>query len=242
MFAPLDETKRKEMRSAKGRDLFSGWGPRRQSPESIAERTYVTVDELRRLGALEHDLWPRTEVRALRPSDPTLSSMTVEDFGRLIDRKARFDPPPAPMAVSPWGYKILLTSNHRGHDPQGMSLTVQAGGFRPDMQNEVVFNLHGDNPLWAAPEVCLTIVRRLAEIWDSDWSGAQGVWGDLMDWKPYRWIYWARPGADPLPYRHAPPPDGPPDEVREMMGGELSIWNAGAGEAADQAPDSESPA
>lgn len=207
------------------RDFVCGWSARPESALSIARRVQRMTRELGRMDPRFTFLWPQFAARAIRPTDPgPVLDLSDETFGDLIDRKARFDPPPFPAPVDPWGYSLALggtpTSELRDY-----GANVYAGRWRePPFDNSVDLEIDQHHEIWRHRDQAVQVLGILIEVWQPDWGYAagrpsDGACGDtygrpLMTWSAEKGLAVPRAFLDV----------GPPLEIRDYLGGELQIW------------------
>jgi hypothetical protein len=209
-----------------------GWEPRAETALEIAQRLQTMARYIRQAQPELNPLWPYFSSRAIRMTDPgPVDEMAVEDLGRLIDRRARFDPPQLPAPVGPWGYSIELAGPPSPNRALRLGASINAGSVRNDWPgNRCIVNLHVDAPVWRDPETGLALLRALVKAWEPDGAGAYArfqspgeaardwVWGRVRPW-----LTWERIGAEPSSYEFVGV--GNPALVQQEMGGELKVWS-----------------
>ncbi|MBW8814921.1 MAG: hypothetical protein JF588_15990 [Caulobacterales bacterium] len=221
-----------------GRKIAVGWnGNRPQSAEDIAGRLKAMVEWLTAMRVLKTSVWPLFD-RVPRASDPTVALLPTADLAQLIDRKARFDPPPLPRPVGPTGYHFVVASNELPREPTRASIWLKVGMSRPSDENTVLLNLHGRHPLWADEAGCREALRFLIALWGAEW----GLIGSALrsefsggDRPPpsyalgdFVWMNWARPGVRRQWKAGFWTPPAPADAVEPWLNGQLSVWSDGA--------------
>ncbi len=208
------------------RYFVCGWSARPETALSIARRTQDMARKLGRFDPRFTLLWPQFAARAIRPTDPgPVLNLSDEMLGDLIDRKARFDPPPFPAPVDPWGYSIALggtpTSELRDY-----GANVYAGRSQePPLYNTVELEIDHDHAIWRDRDLALEALSILVEVWQAEWGDVVGMplgggagdafWRPLMTWSAVKGVPGPRLFMD----------IGPPLEVRDHLGGELQVWS-----------------
>lgn len=209
--------------------LNFGWRPRAEGAEQIARRLQRMASDLGRDEPDLSPLWLQFSSRATRPTDPErVDTMAITDLARLIDRRARFDPPPLPAPVGPEGYALSLGGPPSLDPARRIDISMRAGR-REDrwLGNGGVLHLLSDAPIWRSTERGLAVVRVLVRAWEPDGVGAYGRKRQRVseheDRPPVRpWITWSRDGANYEFYEFAGV--GEPTLVSKEMGGELCVW------------------
>lgn len=216
------------------RSFLLGWRARREDATCIARRLKCMTAGLAAIQPAWGLLHPQWVMRGPRPSDPDrVLELTIEDLARIIDRRGREDPPPAPEPVSSWGFGIVIQGELPGKDPLHIGGSVHAGRWCDDFPNEVEVMFPASSPVWSDVAMGLRVLEVAIEAWQPDWAGAHGFGGgdpEPSHWcRP--WLQWAREPRQPLP--EYPPPclgtydprfDSRPHETREVWGGVLKIW------------------
>jgi len=214
-----------------GRWFNCGWGPRAESAEDIARRLQAMARDLRQVAPAQSPLWPQIEMRAIRPTDPgPVHEMSVEDLGRLIDRRARFDPPQLPAPVGPWGYSLVLGGQPNPDPSLRLGASLWAGGVKPDAGNRCVLHLHLSSPVWRDAETGLAMLRALIRAWSPDWAAALASLKRTDEEersgvvkRPCRpWLAWRKDGGQSVPYEYID--IGGPAVTQAEFGGQLAIW------------------
>lgn len=208
------------------------WPERREDGLQVALRLRTLADRLLEIAPVAFHIWPLFDSRRPRPTDPgPVASMNVEDLGRLIERRGRFDPPRAPAPVSPEGYSFVLsayaTVPPRTREEYGVF--VRAGASNPRFLNHVVIDPELDNPIWADADAALRLLDVMVEAFDATWAAVYGhIPTDVgADSRP--WMTWTTesppPAADAFKrWQAALDAFGPASEVRPHRGGQLSFW------------------
>jgi len=213
------------------RVLNCGWGPRAESAVEIARRLQLMASEVKEAEPDLNALWPAFGMRSLRPSDPgPVDALSIDDLGRLIDRRARFDPPQLPEPVGPWGYKVLLEPPPSLDRDPWLQASLHAGGTGPGLENRCVLGLDLWNAAWRDAGRGAALLRSLIRAWEPDWALAYAALPQSEEderegrvWRPVRpWLGWQKPGGNPMPYEFIDV--GDPAVVRAELGGELHIW------------------
>jgi hypothetical protein len=206
-----------------------GWGPRPESAEEIAYRLQAMARDIRQAQPELNPLWPYFSSRAIRVTDPgPVDEMASEDLGRLIDRRARFDPPPLPAPVSDWGYSIQLAGPPSPDRASRLNVSINAGGWKDAWPgNSCVVSLHVGATIWRSAEAGLALLRAMVRAWDPDEAGAyaglQLSDGETHAWGRVRpWLTWDRTGAASSPYEFVGVVN--PALAQQEMGGELKVW------------------
>jgi len=169
-------------------------------------------------------LWPQFAARAIRPTDPgPVLELSDETLGDLIDRRARFDPPPFPAPVDPWGYMLALGATPTS-ELRDYSALVQAGSLKePPLYNEVKLDLDQHHAVWRSPDRAVSVLDVLVRSWEAEWAYAagrpKGGCGDtfgrpLLIWSAVKGVSAPRAFID----------IGAPLELRDYLGGELQIF------------------
>lgn len=207
-----------------------GWGPRAENAEQIARRLRAMAGDLRRVEPDLNPLWLQFSSRATRPTDPErVDELPVDDLARLIDRRARFDPPPYPAPVGPEGYKLRLGGPPSEIPSHQLYISMYAG-IRSDgwPGNGGVLNLLEDGPIWQTAERGMALIRALVGAWEPDGAGAYGRRrrreGDPDNFAPpvRPWVTWNRQGVDYEFYKFTDV--GPPALTLDELGGRLRVW------------------
>lgn len=229
-----------------GRAFVASWRRSHgEAAEVIARRLKATVERLSPLGILAEELRPWTESRALRASDPTIVELAASDLGRLIDRRARFDPPQLPAPVSSTGYAIFCASRRAPDDIDWVHLDVRAAAFDPRSRNNFVLKLHGRNPVWGDEARAQMILAAVIELWEPDRAAVRTA--AVLDqenprpwWSRY-WMYWTKDGSGDDFHVDCRPPTRPAELSKSWLGGRLDLWPSEGGMGAPgvwPAPDS----
>ena len=204
------------------RDLVCGWSARRETALSIARRVRSMARELGEIDARFTLLWPQFVARAIRPTDPgPVLDLSDEVLGDLIDRRARFDPPPFPAPVDAWGYSLALGGTPTS-EPRDYGANVYAGrSLESPLDNTVNLEIDHDHGIWRDPDQLTRALRVLVEVWVPEWGyvagrprdgGSGGTYGrPLMVWSATKGVPVPRTFLD----------IGPPSEARDYLGGEL---------------------
>jgi hypothetical protein len=210
------------------RRFSAAWGPRAETPLELARRVKAMCGRLVETAPEHRDVWPLFAMRAIRPGvDPgPLLDIPDEDLAKLIDRKARFDPPQLPAPVGPEGYRMVLSANRAPPDPRSIGMSVSAGVYEEGVnENRVEVTYHLANPVWQDPSAGARVVEIIAETFSPEWVCVSAFIQSREErGKGHRrpWIAWSAPASEVPPYwtEHG----GPPSEVRPAFGGELRIW------------------
>lgn len=207
-----------------------GWPSRAEGPDSIAARLQQMARLLADAEPAYGELWP-FGVRATAPG-PVLT-LDPKDLARLIDRRARFDPPQTPAPVSPEGYHLSLVNDRRAPDPLYARLRVDAGSYRDVARNAVELQVQPNGPGWQDERLVRRLFDEVISIWDARWAV---IWHRRADyervWQWPRFVWAAEPlTAQPLPYDSPYPfpfpfDDPPTSRTRHpQFGGELEAWD-----------------
>lgn len=207
-----------------------GWPSRAESAGSIAARLQQMARLLAEAEPAYGELWP-FGVRASAPG-PVLT-LDLQDLARLIERRARFDPPQMPKPASAEGYYLALVNNRRGPDPLYARLRVQAGIYRGAGRNSVELEVQPNGPGWQDGEFARRLFESAIGIWDARWAT---IWHRRADdERVWQWprLAWAaeRLTAQAVPPYISPYPfpfpfDKPPvlTTTHPQLGGVLEEW------------------
>jgi hypothetical protein len=212
-----------------GRNIDAYWrSAEAETVEEIAGRLRKLVQRLTALGLPAADLRPWTERRALRTSDPTVMHLSVADLGHLIDRKARFDAPPLPAPVSEEGYSLLLSDGRSRQSLDRITLNLHAASIRPRMENQVLLNLHGRNPIWADEARCREALQAIIETWSPERAVIRTAEPFNHDashaWLCRYWMCWSKAGLELASFPRSRPSEDAGAAVEPWLGGTLAIW------------------
>lgn len=217
------------------RSFVCGWSARAESSDSIARGIQALARALAVIEPAYGELWPFFEARNIRPGDPgPVLRISPSDFGKLIDRRARFDPPQYPAPVGPEGYSITVAANRYLVDQLGISISIRAGDCRTDpyWYNNVHITLNNDSTIWTSVDRGRQVLSAMIEAWSPQWGCASAfiftdndAASDDSSLNVYRpWLAWAAAGAarphEPYDFTAA----DRPGEVQQADGGELRIW------------------
>lgn len=212
------------------RNLDCGWGARTESAEEVALRLRRTACDIRRIEPALSPVWPAFSSRAIRPSDPgPVDELPVEDLGRLIDRRARCDPPQLPAPVGPTGYDLTLAGLPSVERRWRLDPHLRAGSVAPELPNGWYLRPNLDCPVWEDADRGVALLRSLVRAWEPDWALASASIQRPPDdrdgrvsWPCRPWLAWRKNGGPPVPYEFLD--IGEPSVVRAELGGELRIW------------------
>jgi hypothetical protein len=210
-----------------------GWPSRAEGAESVA------VDLQRMAGLLADaepaygELWPLFGMKDLGPSDPgPILALSIDDLARLIDRRARFDPPQTPAPVGKDGYRALFSNNRRPRDPLYASVVAHVGIYSESFANAVELQINPNGPGWQKD----ALVRRIFEdglaLWRAEWGA---VWhrcaaDGLKQWPRLAWTAdrFASHSVPPYSFEHPFPFPFDSEPVTRSthpdLGGELEEW------------------
>jgi len=200
-----------------------GWETRSEGPPEMARRLQMLNRQMMEIEPEWRDLWPLFAARAIKPGrDPgPILDLTPEDLAHLIDRRARYDPPPYPSPIDREGYSLLTTVLRNGYDPLGVTVrfsTAYEGARLND--NEVDLEPNVASPLWEDLDRALQLFLGGIEATSATWALNVAFMGPEI---PYRQLMvWTAEGAK-APSKFANGVTSP-SEVRPHLGGELRIW------------------
>lgn len=214
------------------------WPERPEDGRQVAERLHELSGRLLEIPALAFDIWPAFDVRAPRVTDPgPVRSMTVEDLGRLMERRGRFDPPRLPAPVGPEGYDIAF-GGHASFPPTRaaeLAVYIRIGRSRPRSLNHAYVEPRLDSAIWSDPETSLRLLDSMIEVFEASWATAFGrIPSDPIPGAPGSicerpWMIWSTEPPPPASWelqnwQRALSGFGPATEVRPHRGGRLSVW------------------
>lgn len=210
------------------RQFNSGWGARAATAADIAKSVQALCGVLAELQPDHRDIWPLFEMRAIKPGrDPgPIMEISPDDLARLIDRKARFDPPQLPAPVSSEGYSLVISSRNSLDHPRHIGLSVSAGVYGEGVHwNGVEVKHHIDNPIWQDRSAALRVIEALVDAFAPDWVCANAfVFAQVANDQGHRepWMAWSAPGHETPAYwtEHG----GEPFEITAAFDGELRLW------------------
>ena len=216
------------------RSFACGWSARAESSDSIARRIQALARALAAINPAYGELWPFFEERNIRRGDPgPVLRISPGDFGKLIDRRARFDPPRYPAPVGPEGYSITVGANRYMTDQLSIWLGIRAGQSRTDPYwcNSVDLTLNNDSTIWTSVDCGRQVLSSMIEAWSPQWACAfafiftdNGAARDDSSLNRYRpWLAWAARGAPRPPEPYDFTAADRPGEVQQADGGELRI-------------------
>lgn len=206
-----------------------GCAPRQEGVLKVAARLRSMAAGLDAIEPGLGPFWPQFEPRRLRPSDPgPLTALSDEELARLIDRRARADPPAFPAPVGPGGYHFALGTGRKRGDGVACGGSVWVENLRYQSEESVRITIGVDSAVWRSAETTRRILFLLVGAWAADWAtatahislGLQKNGVLVAEMRP--WMAWVGPG------RHLPDSwvedAGPPNEVRAERSGRLSTW------------------
>jgi hypothetical protein len=172
--------------------------------------------------------------RAFRRSDPgPVLTLSAEDLARLIERRARFDPPQWPAPVGSDGYRVVMVNGRIPRDPLYAAVGLRAGVYSDARENSLDMEVNPNGIAWRDDNALQHIFAEIAAIWDAKWgavwrqfpSGEEVAQTPRLAWTAEKLI--ARPVPPYL--REHPPPlpfEGQPTrrETHPQLGGELELW------------------
>jgi len=152
-----------------------GWAPRSETVADLARRLQGFEAALEQIEPAYGELWPLFAARAIRPGrDPgPLRAIPQDELARLLDRRARFDPPQLPAPVGPKGYNVVVSANRNAFDVRGVSITVTAsdhGDWRP--ANGVKVRFHPDGAPRQGVDNGVRALDAVIDAFEPDWAWA----------------------------------------------------------------------
>lgn len=209
-----------------------GWGPRAETAEEIAGRLQAFVRSLSRIQPDLNPLWLQQSRRDIRSDDPgRVDQISREELARLIDRRARFDPPQLPAPVGPEGYAIRLSGPPTTDPARHLHVSVYAGRTECAFQGNVcVVDLDVLAPIWRDADQGAALIEAMVDAWTPDWACGWAsfpttdelVAAGAIQRSARPWIVWKRDAGVPDPYEFVDL--GPPAVTREVASGQLCVW------------------
>jgi hypothetical protein len=207
-------------------DFYCEWGPRGACAWGLAER-------LQTLAATLHDLEPaygdlRLVLQSHPFNGPPLLGTPTEDLATVIDRRARFDPPPLPAPVGLDGYSVGLVADRAAFDPLSISVRLHAGAARPESTNSARLDIHAQSPVWADQRRRLALLDTLLKVFDPQWAyagvaiPAEPIPGVRQRYQVSVSLTWRRPDAT---LYEGLVPAGSEAVVTPLRGGDLTSWS-----------------
>jgi len=211
------------------RRISCGWGPRAESAVDVARRLQRMARDLRRVEPDLGSLWPAFSSRAIRPSDAgPVDQLPIEDLARLIDSRARFDPPHPPAPVGPSGYDLTLAELPTVDWRWRLDPHLIAGSVELESRNGCHFRPDVGFPAWNDRDKGRALLCVLIAAWKPAWATANASLKKPNDdqdgrvtWPRRPWLIWVKSG-ETIPYEFMD--IGEPTIVRAEHGGELRIW------------------
>lgn len=203
-----------------------GWAPRSEDASDLARQLQALEGRLETVDAAYGSFWPLLAARAIRPGrDPgPLREIPTEELARLLDRRARFDPPRLPAPVGPAGYRVVLGNNRTGYDPLNLNVRASACSLGFLNANCIEVSAHESNHCWRDEAMTRQILDILISVFDPDWAWAGAyVYDESVGISRERpWLYWRGPRADLA--MDAPRQLDGPVHVDAHGRGELLVW------------------
>lgn len=169
------------------------WVMRSETSVEIAGRIQRLVEGLGRIEPAWAQIWPHFDYRAVRDHEPHVLQFSVEDLGRVIDRRFRFDPPQLPSPVSEEGYFIFL-GTQRADEPGSLGLDLRAGACRTsEWANAMNMSPNEASPIWRSQARGVAVLRTLVETFEATSVLAGAGYRDGREGRR-PWLSWARPG------------------------------------------------
>lgn len=168
------------------------WAMRSETSVEIAGRILRLVEGLGRIEPAWAQIWPHLGYRAVRDYEPHVLQLSVEDLGRMIDRRFRYDPPQLPSPVSEEGYFILL-GTRRADVPDSLGLDMRAGARRTgEWANAMDMSPNEMSPIWRSQARGVAVLRMVVETFDATSVLAAAGYRDGREGRR-PWLSWTRP-------------------------------------------------